>query len=269
MPDSPTDLSKLRILICNDDGIDAEGIKLLERFLRKITPNIWVCAPATNQSAKSHSITFGKHTSVVVDDRGNNHFAVHGSPADSVLIGIQHYMKDCPPDFVFSGVNNGMNLAEDVNYSGTVAVAREAASRGIRSIALSQKMLDGITSWAAAEEALPVLLPYLLKLGMPPSVYFNVNFPVRLRPDFDFAIVRQGRYDVNQAVRQIDDPNGRHVFNIGAARQDHADALDTDLAAMAEGNVAITPMIIDMTDYRMLDKLPRFKPGSMFRCQVA
>jgi 5'-nucleotidase len=251
------DFSKLRILISNDDGIEAEGIKLLERFVRRFTQSVWVCAPATNQSAKSHSLTLDRP--VRVDPLGNNRFAVHGTPADSVLIGIQNYMKDCRPDFVFSGVNDGLNAADDSAYSGTMAVAREAAIRGVRSISFSQKMArNGIRSWRAAEESLPTLIPYLFNIGTPSGVFLNINFPDVLKRTYDFKIVRQGQYEVNQAVTAVETSAGQHLYRLGAVRQDHPDAPDTDLGALAEGNVAITPLKIDSTDYETLAKIPRY-----------
>ena len=220
MPDYPTDFSKLRILISNDDGIHAEGIRLLERFVRLFTQNVWVCAPATNQSAKSHSISMGKNVRVPVDPIDENHLAVYGTPVDSVLIGIQSYMTDIPPHYVFSGVNNGVNAAEDGHYSGTMAVAREAGSRGIRSIAFSQKMLrDGPCSWQAAEHSLPSLLPYLLSLEIPASRFLSVNFPTRLRADHEFAIVRQGQYELSQAVSPVENADGRQSYQMGAIRR--------------------------------------------------
>ena len=126
----------MRILLTNDDGIDAPGLHALREIARQLSEDIWVVAPETNQSGASHSLTLHEPLRMrLLDERA---FAVRGTPTDSVIMGVRHVLKDKPPDLVLSGVNRGGNMAEDVTYSGTIAGAFEGTILGIRSIALSQ-----------------------------------------------------------------------------------------------------------------------------------
>src|ERR671938_1145923 len=124
-----------RILVSNDDGINATGIKTLERIARELSDDVWVVAPELNQSGAAHSLTLTRP--LRIRRLGERHFAVDGTPTDCVLLAIQHIIKDRPVDLVLSGINHGGNLADDVTYSGTVAAAMEASILGIPSIAFS------------------------------------------------------------------------------------------------------------------------------------
>ncbi len=128
----------MRILLTNDDGVNATGLKLLERIARKFSDDIWIVAPTEEQSGAGHSLTL----TIPVRFRklGERRFCVTGTPTDSVMMAISHIMKDHQPDLILSGVNRGANLGEDVTYSGTVSAAMEGALAGIPSIALSQSI---------------------------------------------------------------------------------------------------------------------------------
>ena len=133
------DLTDARILISNDDGIDAPGIKLLEQLAREFSDDVWVIAPSMEQSGAGHSLTLRRP--LRIHERDERHFAVDGTPTDCILLGLQQVMRDIPPDIVLSGINRGSNLGEDVTYSGTVAAAMEATpaehtSRGLLAVFL-------------------------------------------------------------------------------------------------------------------------------------
>ena len=126
----------MRILLTNDDGVHAPGLKVLEAIARTLSDDIWIVAPMEEQSGAGHSLTLTRP--LRVRKHGEKHFSVSGTPTDAVMMAVRQLMKDSPPDLVLSGVNRGANLAEDITYSGTVAAAMEGAISGIRSIALSQ-----------------------------------------------------------------------------------------------------------------------------------
>ena len=150
MAHPPLDLADARVLISNDDGIHAPGLKVLERVARRLFREVWVVAPESEQSAASHSLTMRRP--LYLRRAGRRRFTVDGTPTDCVLIAIHQVLKDRPPDLVLSGINRGGNLGEDATYSGTVAAAMEGTLLGIRSIALSQLYEDGAEApWATAE----------------------------------------------------------------------------------------------------------------------
>jgi 5'-nucleotidase len=247
-------LSDLRILLTNDDGIDAEGLQLLEKLVRQFTQNIWVCAPATNQSAKSHSLT--TRQDIVLQEHDEQRFSVTGTPADSVVIGVQQIMRRNPPHLVLAGINAGRNLADDVVYSGTVAAAREASLLGIPAIAFSQQMADYPNQeWGTAAAVFAALFPYLLRLVLPAQSFLNVNFPAKLQPDHKFELVRQGRYKVSESVTRHN--TGGTAFRLQTRTKIINPDDDTDIAAITRGNISITPLAVDTTDHAALSQLSR------------
>src|SRR5947209_14137074 len=146
-----------RILVTNDDGINATGIKTLERIARQLGGDVWVVAPELNQSGAAHSLTLTRP--LRIRRLGEQHAAVDGTPTDCVLLAVQHIIKDRPVDLVLSGINHGGNMADDVTYSGTVAAAMEATLFHIPAIALSQHAADRKqVRWDTAERWAPDLL---------------------------------------------------------------------------------------------------------------
>ena len=133
MDRAPINLANARILISNDDSIHSAGIKALERIARELTDDVWVCAPETEQSGASHSLTI--HRPLRVREYDNRHYSVDGTPTDCVMLAMNNLLGDRRPDLVLSGINHGANLGDDVTYSGTVAAAMEAALLGVRAIA--------------------------------------------------------------------------------------------------------------------------------------
>ena len=194
------DLSTARILISNDDGIHAPGIKVLERIAKKLSKDVWVVAPETEQSAAGHSLTIRRP--LRVRKYGAKRFSVDGTPTDAVLLGINTVIKGKKPDLVLSGVNRGANLGEDVTYSGTVAAAMEAVILGIPAFAFSQCVVHGNTPhWNTAEQWAPEVIHKALSVAWGPNILINVNFPDCL-PDqvTGIEVTRQGKRKIGDQL---------------------------------------------------------------------
>ena len=241
----------MRILLTNDDGIEAEGLASLERIARELSDDVWTVAPAVEQSGKGRGITLTDPLRVNrVNDR---RFAVTGTPTDCVVLAVNDLMADHRPDLVLSGVNRGHNVGEDCSYSGTVAGALQGMAFGIRSIALSQSLErfhDEVTAhWETAEAFAPAIINRLLDQEWREGVVMNVNFPA-LPPELvkQVEVTRQGFRDIGEmhAVRRTD-LRGRDYYwmSFRGAKQEHADG--TDLRAMDEGRISVTPLHIDLT----------------------
>jgi 5'-nucleotidase len=249
------DLSKARILVTNDDGIDAPGIKILEKAARRLSDDVWVVAPETEQSAVAHGLTIRRPLRIRrVTER---HFAVDGTPTDSVLLAIGHILKDRRPTICFSGVNRGANLGDDVTYSGTVAAAMEATLLGVPAIAFSQVFTKrDVVHWKTSETFVPKVARSLARMGWPENVLMNVNLPdrppARVR---GVKAVAQGRHKVGDELVENQDPRGQSYFWIGAMRQLEPDRPGTDLHAVAAGWIAVTPLHLDLTHGETLARM--------------
>ena len=255
MSPKPFNLAKARVLISNDDGIDAPGLRLLERALGRLAAEVWVVAPETEQSATSHSLTLRRPLRVrkLTDHR----FAIDGTPTDCVLMGIIEIMKDRPPDLVVSGVNRGGNLGEDVTYSGTVAAAMEGTLLGFPSVAVSQVTTDGRpVKWATAKTWTGRVLKRLTAEAWPPGVLMNVNLPdVTAAKVTGIEITRQGRRKIGSDLARGTDPRGEPYFWIGAQRREGRYRRGSDLEAVGRGAVSVTPLTMDLTHGPTLKKL--------------
>lgn len=250
-----SDLSKCRILISNDDGINAEGIRILEKIARQLSDDVWVVAPATEQSGAGHSLTL--HLPLRPVEHAKQRWTVSGTPTDCVMVAINTILKDKKPDLVLSGINMGSNLGEDVHYSGTVAAALEGALLGVPAIALSQEVVDGKpVSWAAAERHMPDLIRRMCAAGWPANVLLNVNIPnVEGAPDLKVVAASQGKHKLGDDLILREDPRGRAYIWIGARRSADKQAPGTDLKAVDEGCIAVTPLNVDLTHRPTLDAL--------------
>lgn len=240
----------MRILLTNDDGVHAPGMKVLEKIARALSDDIWICAPAEEQSGAGHSLTLTRP--LRLRRHGERHFSVTGTPTDSVMMAIGRLMKDCPPDLVLSGVNRGANLAEDVTYSGTVSAAMEGAISGVRSIALSQvyarEGMGDDVPFAAAEAWGERVIRPLLDLPAEGRMLINVNFPA-IAPDRvkGVRVVRQGFHDINRTrIVEGKDPRGYHYYWFGHGPSDSVPA-GSDLEAIAQGYISVTPLHYDLT----------------------
>src|SRR3954468_20717128 len=187
------DVGTCRILVSNDDGIDAPGIKILEHIARELTDDVWVVAPDQEQSGASHSLTMRRP--LRLDQVSERRYAVDGTPSDCVLLAVKRVLRDRPPDLMLSGINGGSNAGEDMTYSGTVAAAMEATLLGIPAVALSQDYPDGSPiPWETGRAFGAEVVRRLLKQEWPANMLINVNFPGVL-PDrvAGFAVTRQGK----------------------------------------------------------------------------
>jgi len=249
----------VRILITNDDGIHSEGLNVCEKIARAISNDVWIVAPEFDQSGVAHSLTLNDPLRLrQVEER---RFAVRGTPTDCVIMGARHVLKDKLPDLVLSGVNRGRNAGEDVIYSGTIAGALEAAVLGIPSLALSQsyKSRSGQPPhWETGLHFAPDIIRRVLAEGVPRDVLVNVNFP-DCRPDevMGVAVTAQGRR--RQERLHIDeriDGRGNPYYWIAYVRQAFVPAADgTDLAALDNRRVSVTPLKLDMTDDPFMTRL--------------
>ena len=243
----------MRILVCNDDGIDAPGIKVLERMARGLSKDVWVVAPETQQSAASHSLTL--HRPLRLRRISRRRHAVNGTPTDCVFLAFNKILAGCRPDLVLSGVNDGPNVGEDVTYSGTIAAAMEATLLGAPAVAFSQAYGHGRRHhWATAEQWGGRLLRTLVERGWPERVLINVNFPDLPAADVrGIKVVRQGLHNLDDILDERIDPRGVPYYWIGAPPQaSGAGQRGTDLDAIDEGYVAVTPLHMDLTHRRTL-----------------
>jgi 5'-nucleotidase len=244
----PADLSAHRVLLVNDDGIDAQGLKMLEQIVRGITDDVWVVAPDEEKSGFSHSISMTIPIRVrKVDDR---HFAIKGTPTDCALLAIYELMGDKKPTVLLSGINRGANLAEDVTYSGTAAAAMEGALLGVRSIALSQCFtIGGPVYWETAQRYTRPVLEKLLTCDWEPGSFVSVNFP-DTTPDkvSGLRVTTQGRRLPGSfmPVRRVDERDFPYYW-IKLAYKTAELEPGTDLHAIADNAVSITPFQMDLT----------------------
>jgi 5'/3'-nucleotidase len=237
-----------RILLTNDDGVFSEGVKLLARELSSLA-EVLVVAPDREQSASSHALTL--HRPLRLQRLEENWYAVDGTPTDCVNLGVHSLLKDAPPDLVVSGINFGLNLGDDVTYSGTVSATFEGTLLGIPSVAFSQEVAEGF-SFARGADLARELVAAVLADAARPGVLLNVNFPAG--PFLGVRLTRLGRREYQQSVVEKVDPRGRKYFWI-AGTPEWQVAEGTDHQAISEGCVSVTPLHLDLTDYPGLERL--------------
>jgi len=248
----------VRILVTNDDGIHAPGLGVAEKIARSLTDDVWIVAPETEQSGASHSLTLSMPLRLrEIDPR---RFAVTGTPTDCVMMACAHVMKDAQPALILSGVNRGSNLADDVTYSGTIAGAMEGCALGIPSVALSQSYgfePKSEINWSCGETHGPALIRRLVEIGWPQDVLMNVNFP-DIAPDGvkGVEITMQGKRDMQTAAldRRID-ARGFPYFWIGFKRVRSNPPIGSDLRAIYERRISVTPLHLNLTERGVLESL--------------
>src|SRR3982751_90179 len=249
----------MRILLTNDDGVNARGLRLLESVVRQFTDDIWIVAPSEEQSGAGHSLTLT--TPVRLRRHDERRVSVTGTPNDAVMLALAHVMKDSPPDVVLSGINRGANLAEDVTYSGTVSAAMAGALAGVPSIALSQAYsregMGDTVPFAAAEAWAERVLAPLLEFPMEAGTLINVNFPAMPPDDVKgIRVCRQGLRDYGRLrIVQRTDPRGYDYYWFGLGPMVETPSHETDLEAVADGYVAVSPLHLDLTHEHSLDAL--------------
>src|ERR1700679_855598 len=261
----------MRILVTNDDGIHAPGLATAEALARALPAGVWAeaiaralsddvwgMAPETEQSGASHSLTLT--LPLRLREIAPKRFALSGTPTDCVMMGVAEILKDRKPDLILSGVNRGSNIADDVTYSGTIAGAMEGTALGIRAVALSQaygfEAGDQVRG-NCAETHGPVVVRRLLEVGWPDDVLMNVNFP-----DCDpqkvagTDITEQGKRDMQTAVldRRVD-MRGNPYYWIGFKRVRSDPRRGTDLNAIYGKRISITPLHLNLTEFKVLERL--------------
>ncbi|MGE3693337.1 MAG: 5'/3'-nucleotidase SurE [Novosphingobium sp.] len=240
----------MRILLTNDDGINAAGLAVLERLAARFSEDVWICAPAEEQSGAGHSLTLNRPVRLTQHDA--RRFSISGTPTDAVTMALKKLLP-APPDVILSGVNRGANLGDDVTYSGTVSAAFEGALAGVRSIALSQVYAregagDAVPFGAAEFWGERVLAP-LLDAPFEPRTLVNINFPpVAAEEVRGIRVVRQGFHDYARgSVVEGRDPRGFKYYWFGLHGIEHTPGHATDLEVIADGFVSVTPLQLDFT----------------------
>lgn len=235
-----------RILITNDDGVFSEGIRLLAKELSSFAEVI-VVAPDREQSASGHSLTLKRPLRMVRIEE--NVYSVDGTPTDCVNLAVMWLLEDNPPDLVVSGINFGFNLGDDVTYSGTVSATFEGTLLGIPSIAFSQEVGEHF-SFATAAAFAAKLIRILCGRDLPKDLLLNVNIPGGRINGVSFT--RLGHRTYKQSVVEKTDPRGQRYFWI-AGTPDWQNDEGTDHEAVSNGRISITPLHLDLTDYRGFD----------------
>lgn len=242
-------MSRPRILVTNDDGIFSEGIERLAAALSEVG-DVYTVAPDQERSAAGHALTLD--VPLRAKEIGEKRWSVNGTPTDCVNWGVLHLLRDERPGLLFSGINLGLNLGDDVTYSGTVSAAFEGALFGIPSVAVSQEIEKGFTFDAAAEFATRLAL-HLLGKSLPPKTLVNVNVPAG-----EVRGVRVGRLGTRrygETVIEKTDPRGRPYYWIGSTIPVGEPEEGTDIIAVSRKSISLTPIHLDLTAYHAMELL--------------
>lgn len=245
------------ILVTNDDGIDAPGIRILARSLKKIRgARVVVVAPDREKSAASHALTL--HRPLRVEKLSKDFYSVDGTPADAVMLGVHTILKQ-KPDLIISGINRGANLGEDVHYSGTVSAAMEGAIMGIPALAVSVVALKRFRYNVAARFSVK-LVRKVLKDGLPTGVVLNVNVPnLSSRKIKGYLATSLGKHNYGDVNVEKMDPRGRPYYWIGGTPHQFEERPGSDCEAFLNGQISITPIKVDMTDRAFLKRLKKWQ----------
>ena len=253
----------MRILVSNDDGVEAPGLRALAEALSAVG-EVVVCAPDREQSATSRSISLHRPLRIEkvapwgAEDNSIERWSVDGTPTDAVYIGLNHVLKDRPPDLVASGINRGPNLANDVHYSGTVAAAMEGCVGGLPSFAVS---LIRSRDYTHAARFAASLARQIGLHGLPKGMLLNVNVPAG--EPRGSQITRIGKRSYLASVVEKVDPRGRAYYWIGGDEQAHEDVAGSDCNAVFDGQlISVTPLHLDLTAHALIEELTRWDlPG--------
>lgn len=246
----------VHILVTNDDGVDARGIKVLAgAFASMKNVRVTVVAPEHEQSTTSHSLTLHRPLRIYKKKKGV--FAVNGTPTDCVYIGASVILKDDRPDFIFSGINRGGNLGDDIHYSGTVSAALEGGIMGLPSVAFSQ--FGGATfNYTQGGRFAKKLLGLLLKNPLPRGLVLNVNFPANAK-SLDFDITKTGKRDYGKLFLENLDPRGRPYYWIGGDQFGYIDIEGSDCNAVFSGRISVTPLAVNLTSQSYMKTMRHWK----------
>ena len=255
----PIDLKNSRILITNDDGYSADGIKILYEIAKSYTSDVWIIAPEYEKSGASHALTFIKDLTLKKQDE--KIYSVNGTPSDCVVIALENVLQDKRPDILLSGINSGVNVAEDVTYSGTIAAAMEGVIRRVPSIAISQNYDLGKKneiSWDVSKAFLNKVLDSVSATGWDFNSLLNVNFPqCNVNEVNGIEVTSQGNRETDDLVLWKKENN---LFRIGLQRRlgesskpknnilnKPIDGVMTDVVALTSNKISITPLHLDLT----------------------
>lgn len=256
LPIDPMKRERSIILVTNDDGIYSKGIFALAKTLQEMG-EVFVVAPDREKSAVAHSLTL--HRPLRVERIRRNFYAVDGTPADCVHLGVNSILPE-KPCLIVSGINKGGNLGDDINYSGTVSAAFEGTLLGIPSFAISLVSRSHFKFDVAARFALRVAR-YIIRRGLPEGTFLNINIPNLNEKEIkSYKITRQGRWIRNgSGVIEKMDPRGRKYYWIGGGQflLDHRK--DTDIEAISKSHISITPLNLDLTNYSSLRELKKWR----------
>ncbi|HZA14063.1 MAG TPA: 5'/3'-nucleotidase SurE [Myxococcaceae bacterium] len=237
------------ILVSNDDGIHAEGLRALQDAVSELG-EVWVVAPESEQSATSHAISL--HRPLRIREMSERRFAIDGTPADCSYVAVNHLLKDRKPALMVSGINHGANLADDVTYSGTVAAAMEASLLGIPAIAFSLVSSESF-DFAPAVRFARALARSVLGQRVHGRLLLNVNVPTGCDPT-SYSVTQLGKHSYGYDVVENVDPRGRKYYWIGGTSFHHEDIPGSDCnAVFREKRISVTPLHLDLTEYSQLD----------------
>lgn len=243
----------LNIVLSNDDGVHAPGLRALADILKPFG-NVTVVAPNRDRSGASHSLTLSRPLRVITTEEG--FMSLDGTPTDCVHFAITGGIESFP-DMVISGINEGSNLGDDILYSGTVAAAMEGRSLGYPAIAISAALpSSGAIDFDCSAKVAERLVHHLQKHPLPPDAILNVNVPaIPYSAIKGFKVTRLGHRHMAEAIIRETDPRGRPIYWVGGAGAEADSGEDTDFYAVAHGFVSITPLQVDLTRHTVIPKI--------------
>ena len=240
-----------RILISNDDGVDATGIEVLREIAGHLSDDVWVIAPSENRSGASRSITLRED--VIVEEIAPKTYKCSGTPSDCIIFGMTQILN-FPPNLVLTGVNHGMNVADDILYSGTVAGAMEASLLGVPAIALSQRYgRDNPIDYAAVRLYGIKVIRHILDMGIPQRTVMNVNFP-KTNPT-EIKGMKAAHLDQHKLGDVINSGEAPNHFRLGPLQSDPKTSPGSDRAVLNDGWISLTPLTMDVTSHQILSQV--------------
>lgn len=248
----------VRILLSNDDGISSEGLHALYESVRPLGEVI-VVAPDREQSAAGHSLSL--HRPLRINPRGDDWYAVDGTPTDCINLALNGLLKDRPPDIVLSGINKGGNLGDDITYSGTVAAAMEATLIGYPAVALSLVYEEGEPfRFELAGQFARRIAEEVLNRGLTKGILLNANVPnIEAGECRGVRVTKQGKRIYGDAIVEKIDPRGREYYWIGGNGLNWVREPNTDFDAVANQSISVTPVRLDLTDFDSMGELARWE----------
>lgn len=242
----------IRILISNDDGVNSEGLRALAGVLQTLG-EVFIVAPDRDQSAASHALSL--YRPLRMEEISPNTYSVDGTPTDCINLAVNGILKDKKPDLIVSGINKGENLGDDITYSGTVSAAMEGTLLEIPSVAVSVVNKNGFRFDTASFYAL-MIAKYVLRRGLPKGTFINLNIPSLPKEEIKgIKVTRQGKRVYGEPIVENVDPRGRKYYWIGGNELGFLDIENSDIIAINQGYVSVTPIKLDLTDYDFLERL--------------